>query len=612
MRINQSREDPQSDGSILSARTFALAGTALIAALSANPCRAAQPPQSDSTPLIRLAAAGFPSLTHAERALLEFADVKQRARGDFAAAGPSAVPNDPSNDPVHADRWGHDREVRAELIRWLCVDPDASRLVDPRGIRLLGARVTGKLDLSHVRVPFGIAMIRCLIPEQINLDSAEIPKLNLSGSSTGEIFAQNLVVAGDADIGSDGIDYGGPFRASGEVYLWGARVGGSANFAGGRFHSSAASLSGVSTELKPALDLRAVVVKGYVVIGFGFESQGAVLLEGATIGGRLHCVGGHFINPGNVALTADSASIGGDVLLAQYGQYDFEADGLMQFVAAHVGGNFYVRQAKFEGSRAGVHGLDATGVEVQKTMVWQKVDLQNEATLNLAAAKVAFLADDEQSWPEPGHLILDGFVYARLGPPLDAASRLRWLARQPPGLHLQPYRQLAKVLRDSGDDPGAIKVQIAAEDARYSQHGLAAKLLGWFLKVTIGYGHRPLLALLWSLGVVLLGSVIVLAGKRAGVMRLTWPETTPPPSGDRAQGLNPLLYSLDVFVPFVNLHQEHYWWPDERAVGHMRIGATEISVRGSALRIYLWLQIMAGWLLSAIFLAGITGLLRND
>jgi hypothetical protein len=35
-------------------------------------------------------------------------------------------------------------------------------------------------------------------------------------------------------------------------------------------------------------------------------------------------------------------------------------------------------------------------------------------------------------------------------------------------------------------------------------------------------------------------------------------------------------------------------------------------VRGSVLRYYLWLQVIAGWLLSAIFIAGITGLIRND
>jgi hypothetical protein len=33
---------------------------------------------------------------------------------------------------------------------------------------------------------------------------------------------------------------------------------------------------------------------------------------------------------------------------------------------------------------------------------------------------------------------------------------------------------------------------------------------------------------------------------------------------------------------------------------------------GSILRYYLWAQITAGWLLSAIFIAGVTGLIRSD
>lgn len=58
---------------------------------------------------------------------------------------------------------------------------------------------------------------------------------------------------------------------------------------------------------------------------------------------------------------------------------------------------------------------------------------------------------------------------------------------------------------------------------------------------------------------VIFGSLVVATGKRAGVMRFRWPEETPPPPGDPTAGLHPMLYSLDVFVPFVNLHQENYW-----------------------------------------------------
>ena len=65
-------------------------------------------------------------------------------------------------------------------------------------------------------------------------------------------------------------------------------------------------------------------------------------------------------------------------------------------------------------------------------------------------------------------------------------------------------------------------------------------------------------------------------------------------------------------LPFVNLHQEHYWWPDKAAIGKYTIFGHKVPVHGALLWRYLWLQIIAGWPLSAIFLAGVTGLIRND
>lgn len=65
-----------------------------------------------------------------------------------------------------------------------------------------------------------------------------------------------------------------------------------------------------------------------------------------------------------------------------------------------------------------------------------------------------------------------------------------------------------------------------------------------------------------------------------------------------------MLYSLDVFVRFVNLHQENYWWPDETALGVCTIFGQRVLVHGSMRHYYLWLQIVAGWVLSAIFIAG--------
>ena len=111
---------------------------------------------------------------------------------------------------------------------------------------------------------------------------------------------------------------------------------------------------------------------------------------------------------------------------------------------------------------------------------------------------------------------------------------------------------------------------------------------------------------------IVFGWLVVSIGAGAGLMRPTWPENPPATEKIIYPRLFPLLYSLDVFLPFVNLHQEHYWWPDADGSGECTILGRKFGVRGSVVQYYLWLQIMSGWLLSAIFLAGVTGLMRSD
>lgn len=50
-------------------------------------------------------------------------------------------------------------------------------------------------------------------------------------------------------------------------------------------------------------------------------------------------------------------------------------------------------------------------------------------------------------------------------------------------------------------------------------------------------------------------------------MRPTWPENAPGSPEHHYEELHPFLYSVDVFLPFVDLHQEHYWWPNSHRDG---------------------------------------------
>ena len=602
----------------MSARAFALAGTVLIVVLVASPCCAAQSPQTDSSRLVTLASSKFPNLTRAERALLEFSDKSNLGRGEFAVAGTSAAPLDPSNDPVRADDWSAQRNVRAELIRWMCVDRAATDLVDPRGLRVLGARIVGPVNLQQVRVPFAIALRSSSIQDAMNLREAEIPSLDLRGSYSRAIDAQSVTVPHAMDLGEN-------FHAHGVVNLDSSTLG--AFYAiNGHFEYQPGSGSYVE-KYRPALVLTFSSIKGAVFLTGGFEARGNVMLYQARIGGDLDCSSGHFSNPEGLSIEAWGADVAGGVFLSSIEVEreegakggPFQAEGLVNFLSARVGTDFTVNQARFAGNSGSPSGLNASLATVKGLFSWQDVSLSNGAELDLRGASLNQILAQEQSWPSPGNLALDGLTYSGVVflepmPSLSAKADagLRSLALQPLGYHPQPYRQLARVLRESGDDAGATRVMIASGDARYSQYGILGRSIGWLLKVTIAYGHRPLLAILWSVMVVAIGWGVTRVAKNAGVMRQTWPENTPPPPASPNENLQPFLYSIDVFVPFVNLHQEHYWWPDANAIGRAEFLGIPFECRGWMVRSYLWAQIIAGWLLSAIFIAGITGLLRND
>ena len=65
------------------------------------------------------------------------------------------------NNPRHADTWGKEYDIRGDLIRWLCVEPDAQSRIDVRGIRVQSARISGELDLSFVVVRFPLIFHSC-------------------------------------------------------------------------------------------------------------------------------------------------------------------------------------------------------------------------------------------------------------------------------------------------------------------------------------------------------------------------------------------------------------------------------------------------------------------
>jgi hypothetical protein len=152
------------------------------------------------------------NLNEAERRLLRAA-----SRGEYAMCGPNFDDKDPANDPAKADGWGGERKIRADLIRRLCVDREALKKVDPRGVLVYGAKINGDLDLYFATVPFPLGLARCRLAADCDLRSVKIPMLDMHGTLTGSVNADG------ADV-RDAFFLNRGFSAHGDVRLLGAQI----------------------------------------------------------------------------------------------------------------------------------------------------------------------------------------------------------------------------------------------------------------------------------------------------------------------------------------------------------------------------------------------------
>lgn len=133
-------------------------------------------------------------------------------------------------DPTEAATWGDDRVVRAEVLAFLCTDPEAVRLTHWRGVRLGGALVNGELDLRGAVLERRLELLGCALWDGLNLTDAHLVTVVLSGSHAGHLKAHRSSVANDIDF-SQG-------KSDGQVDLTGATVGGDLRFNGWASHLS--------------------------------------------------------------------------------------------------------------------------------------------------------------------------------------------------------------------------------------------------------------------------------------------------------------------------------------------------------------------------------------
>jgi len=513
------------------------------------------------------------------------------------------------------EKWPETRNVRAALIRWFCIDREAREQVDPHGIQIRGARITGDLDLSFTNVPFSLALFRCRLEQDLDLKWAKMPLLNLNGSRTGTIFADGLKLEGSLFLRNG-------FHAEGEVRLLGATIGGDLAATGGTFKNP----NGY------ALFADGVRVTGSVFLTNGFSAEGTVRLLGATVGGDLTARGGKFKNPGGDALSAANINVHGNVFLLD----KFVAEGKVRLLGAQIKGQLEIDDAWLD-------EVNLQSAHITGSFFWQNIkrdhqdhkerhpDFPNKEwkpSLDLTNTKMGSLVDQETSWPEQGRLILDGFVYDRIvagrtdleAPtdarvPIDATARLRWLHLQPDelGYRPQPYEQLIAVLRRMGHEHQVAEVAIAKQKdlRKHSRLGWWGKFRSWVLYHAVRYGYEPSRAFRWIGTVVFAGTLVFLLARLLPVPVMVpsdkeayWSDektelATPPHYYPQ---FNALVYSLDVIIPF-DLGQKSHWRLHERGPWDFVYWIFEV---------YSLVQLFLGWVLLIVAAGVPAGFIKKD
>jgi hypothetical protein len=325
-------------------------------------------------------------LTSVEQSLVEYV-----GRGEWLdlAADDAAV------DEAAMRSWGDSRTCRASVIR----DILRGRLAadrDPHGLRLRGAKITGRLDLANLVTDISLQLRDCLLEEGVLARDARLATFSLDGcqlehpaepplaadrltcsvlalsgaritghTSAGAVTLPGAHIGGHLDCdgaalrnecGTALVAYGlqvgqGMFLSrgftatgagdNGAVNLAGARIGGSLDCGGAILRNdSGPALNAPSLEVDQGVFLH----RGFTATGAG--ANGAIRLAGARIGGSLDCDGAILRNDSGPALLADSMQVGQVVFLRDGFTATGAGDpGTVRLTSGHIGASLLCEEA---------------------------------------------------------------------------------------------------------------------------------------------------------------------------------------------------------------------------------------------------------------------------
>ena len=457
-----------------------------------------------------------------------------------------------------------ERDVRAVVIRGLLCGRFVEE-VDPRGVRLRGARVVGMLDLSDVRTSVPLVLDGCTHEERIVLTRAHLPHLDLSHGVFPALEAGDLVC--EHDVRLRGI--------RGEwLNLVAADVAGQLSLHGAQLQ--AVDCPAVNAE-------RLKVGNGLFLTGIfqarSSSTRGTVCLLGASVVGPFEVDGARLEAAYGPALNADWLTVHGSVFFNE--GFTAESDcerGTLRLQGAEITGQLNLNGASVLNSADAGAGLVLISARVGSDLVMPL------HALAAAGSSGSLLVN------------VNGLHYPRVPRGATYQEWLVLLAHHTPSYAAQPYQQLAAVHRAAGHDQEARQILVAQQRdlrRRGDLGGRGRMFLHAVSGVFIGYGHRPFRALGFLAGVCALAGVVVVVASVCGVA------VQPGSRGSSCSAGEGFGLAVDTAVPVL------------KAGGGKRCEIATTTGSGQVLYLASYLLQILGWAFATLFVAGYTGLVRK-
>lgn len=512
-----------------------------------------------------------------------------------------------------------ENEIRGEFLRALIlsnnqeIEEDGEKYIlkiDPKGIRFSGVYISGIFDFSFCSTEIPFSFINSVFENEIILNDSKIKILYLNGSQVNGVNAQGLFCQSQIFINN--------VKSIREINFISAQIDGSLICSNSKFTRVLdKSYEGKSYLVKDGklknkemitLNLNSAKINGNVLLDKKFISKGEVSFTSAQIEGGVICSDAKFINKNRDALSFNSAKINGNVFL---------------------GKNFCV---------SGV--LDFSASKIEKISISKEIRIKGDclfSSMTVDTINITNINFDEKHIKK---LVLDGLTYNHLsGEKLDSKTLLQWLEKMPKedNFKPQPYKQLAKVLRNMGHNEDANNIMIECNDI------ITGKSENWFMKklkqiygFTAGYGYKPMRVIFSMFTVWLFCSLFYWNASKVAVFAPSNPlvfqkkdfyqcnvELTGTSLFDmfnwkkysssnnwidsKVDGeyttFNPFMYSLDVILPIVDLQVEKDWG---------QYISSNNGTLNDVTRWLMWFEILFGWIYSLILVAILSGLAKNE